>query len=146
MVEVQILNKTYPLCLTVAALDEVTSLCGGLHRIGQFLDGEDAQYMILPEGEEPAQPVRNLAKMATNSLLMLDILLREGENNRIMRAQLEGVPAERRTVPDAGMLGQLLTVKSALTYRNAIMDAVAASMLREIEAEYPKNGKDAERK
>lgn len=143
MVTVQICGKSYPLCLTVSALDEVTSRCGGLAHVGDFLDGKEPQHLGFPEAETSARKA-NLAGIASNTTWLLSVLLREGENNRLMLARMDGEAAERRTVPTLEDLGQLLTVGSALKYRATVMEAVTESMTKEIEALYPKNGKDAE--
>ena len=144
MVKVQICGKSYPLCLTVAALDEVTSRCGGLDHVGGFLDGSRPGYPAFPEADETSEKKVDLAGIASNTTWLLSVLLREGENNRLMLARLDGEAAERRPVPNQEDLAQLLTVGSALKYRAPVMEAITESMTKEIEAVYPKNGKDAE--
>lgn len=144
MVEVQICGKTYPLCLTVAALDEVSSRCGGLNNVGSFMDGVESCYIIPPEGEDTPNRKGDLSVMASNATWLLGVLLREGENNRQMRLRMDGQPVEPRFVPDCQQLTQLLTVASAIRYRTAVFNAITESMNREIEAVYPKNVKDAE--
>lgn len=143
MVMVQICGKSYPLCLTVAALDEVTARCGGLDHVGDFLDGKEPQYLSFPESDASDRKA-NLAGIASNTTWLLSVMLREGENNRLMLARMDGEAAERRTVPTLDDLAQLLTIGSALKYRATVMEAVTESMTKEIEALYPKNGKDAE--
>lgn len=139
MVEVHILGKSYPLCLTVAALDDINSKCGGLDKIGQFLDGRQPPLMILG-GQEPAdEGTPNMAAMAVNTAWLLAVLIREGENNRLMRSKLAGEAAERRPVPGAEDLRQLLTIASVLKCRKAVFEAVSESMEKDIEAVYPKN-------
>lgn len=143
MVEVQILGKSYPLCLTVAALDDINAKCGGLNQIGTFLGGKVPQRMIITDGEDSAPAAGTMEAMVINTTWLLGVLLREGENSRLQAARLSGEAAQRRAVPDSQELAQLLTVASAMKYRAAVFDAVAESMNREIEALYPKN-KDAE--
>lgn len=144
MVEVQIYGKSYPLCLTVAALDEVTARCGGLDHVGDFLDGKSPQHLVFPEAEDSADRKTDLAGIASNTTWLLSVLLREGENNRLMLARMDGETAERRTVPTLEDLAQLLTIGSALKCRATVMEAVTESMSKEIEALYPKNVKDVE--
>ena len=138
MVEVRILDKVYPLCLTVAALDDINSKCGGLDKIGQFLDGRQSQLFITGLDPENAG-APDMSAMAVNTAWLLAVLIREGENNRLMRSKLAGEAAERRPVPGAEDLRQLLTVASALKYRKAVFEAISESMEKDIEAVYPKN-------
>ena len=137
MVEVQILDRSYPLCMTVAALDEINDRCGGLSGLGDFLDGKTRD-----SGE--SQGI-NMETAAVNTAWLLGLLIREGENNRLLVARLTGEPAERCPVPTSEDLAQLLTVHSAMKLRVSLFQAVNESMDKEIEAVYPKNGKDAER-
>lgn len=139
MVEVHILDKSYPLCLTVAALDDINSKCGGLDKIGEFLDGRQTVRFIADEVVCPDVNAPNMAAMAVNAAWLLAVLIREGENNRLMRSKLAGEAAERRPVPGAEDLRQLLTIASALKYRKAVFEAVSESMEKDIEAVYPKN-------
>ena len=132
MVEVEIVGKAYPLCLTVAALDEINVKCGGMQHIGAFLDGKDAAG------------VANSSRIIVNTAWMLALLLREGEENRLVLACLNGEETKRCEVPDLEKLNHLLTIASANKYRLAVIKAVNESMVQEIEALYPKNVKTEE--
>lgn len=133
MVEVEIRGKKFPLCLTVAALDEINDKCGGIQHIGAFLDGKDSAG------------VANSSRVMVNTAWMLALLLREGEENRLVYAQFGGEEAKRRDVPDLEALRHLMTFATAKKYRLAVIAAVNESMVQEIEALYPKNVKSAER-
>ena len=139
MVEVRILDKVYPLCLTVAALDDINSKCGGLGKIGQFLDGRQSSLMIRDDQALVDGGVPNMTAMAVNTAWLLAVLIREGENNRLMRAKFADETAERRPVPTADDLRQVLTIASALKYRKAVFETISESMEKDIEAVYPKN-------
>ena len=141
MVCVQIVGKTYPLCLTVAALDEVTALCGNLSQVGMYLSGHDSDR---ESDQQEFQTSDRLAGIAANTVNLLSVLIREGENHRILCARLNGEEADRKSVPDKQDLLHALTVSEAISYRPAVMKAVMESMTREIEAEYPKNVETAE--
>ena len=136
MVEVQILGKSYPLCLTVAALDEINSRCGGLSGLGEFLDGKN-------ETSGESSDI-SMEAAAVNTAWLLGIMIREGENNRFLMARLTGESTEKRPVPTPEDLAGLLTIRSAMKLRVALFQAVDESMNKEIEALYPKNVKDAE--
>ena len=126
MVEVEIRGKTFPLCLTVAALDEVNEKCGGLKNLTGFLNGND-----------------DSSKSICNTAWMLGLLIREGEENRLIEARFAGEKTERRSVPDSAAISHLLTPGSAQQYRLAVWNAVNESMRQEIEAEYSKNAGNA---
>lgn len=132
MVMVEIRGKQFPLCLTVAALDEINAKCGGIDGIGKFLDG------INDEGK------RDLNQSVCNTAWMLSLLIQEGEENRLVCARCDGEKAERRAVPDASAIGHLLTVASAIKYKMVVVAAVNESLTQEIEAANPKNAKSAE--
>ena len=134
MVEVDIRGKKFPLCLTVAALDKINEKCGGMKNIGAFLGGKGAD----------GQASSSLAMV--NTTWMLALLLKEGEENRVVLSRLAGEDVQRQDVPDQETLSHLLTVASANKYRVAVIQAVNESMVQEIEALYPKNVKDAERR
>ena len=134
MVTVTIRGKEFPLCLTVAALDEINQKCGGLKKMGAFLDGEDGS------GNE------KYSVMICSTAWMLGLLIREGEENRLITARFDGVKAERRAVPEAGAIEHFLNAKTVLRYRAAVLEAVNESMQQDIEAEYQKNVLNAEQK
>ena len=132
MVQVEIRGKQFPLCLTVAALDEVNGKCGGLSGIPKFLDGNE-------NGKSDS------SRAICNTAWMLALLIQEGEENRLIMARFDGEQAERRDVPDEETVRHLLTMSSARKYRAAVYEAVTESMTQEIEALYPKNGESAGR-
>lgn len=127
MAAVRIRGKEFPLCLTVAALDEVNRKCGGMKQLGAFLNGEDGT------GNE-----KN-SVMICNTAWMLGLLIREGEENRLINARFNGDKTERRVVPDENDMMHYLNVQTALRYRLDVLQAVNESMRQDIEAEYEKN-------
>ena len=127
MAAVKIRGKEFPLCLTVAALDEINRKCGGMKQLGAFLNGEDGT------GNE-----KN-SVMICNTAWMLGLLIREGEENRLVNACFSGEKTERRVVPDEKDMMHYLNVKTALRYRLDVLQAVNESMQQDIEAEYEKN-------
>ena len=143
MVEVEIRGKKFPLCLTVAALDQINAKCGGMKGISAFLDGADQIFQISPQRSTPDED-GNAGKAICNTAWMLALLIREGEENRFACARFDGEQAERRAVPDLDTINHLLTVASVNKYRLAVIQAVNESMKQEVEALYPKNVKDAE--
>ena len=143
MVEVEIRGKKFPLCLTVAALEKINAKCGGMKGIGAFLDGKEQSLLIPPQGAAPSE-TSSAGRALCNTAWMLGLLIQEGEENRLVCARFDGEKVERRAVPDTEAIGHLLTVASAQKYRLAVFEAVNESMKQEIEAVYPKNGKDAE--
>lgn len=132
MISVEIRGKEFPLCLTVAALDAINAKCGGIKNIGAFLDGID---------EEGAT---SFSKSLCNTAWMLGLLIREGEENRLICARFDGEQTERRAVPDSAAISHLLTIASAGKYKTSVIEAVNESLTQEIEAAYPKNVKSAE--
>ena len=66
---VMICGKEYPLCMTVEAFSRITQVCGGLDKLGNYLDGNG-----------------DIGKMISNTAFILAILLQEGEENRRMVA------------------------------------------------------------
>lgn len=131
MVTVTIRGKKFPLCLTVAALDEVNIKCGGLNRMYAFLDGKD------DSGSE------RTSAMICNTAWMLGLLIREGEENRRVNARFVGETVEKRVVPNEDDMAHYLNIQTVLHYRDAVIQAVKESMEQDIEAEYPKNGEGA---
>lgn len=127
MAAVTIRGKEFPLCLTVAALDEINRKCGGMKKLSAFLKGEDGSGNELN------------STMICNTAWMLGLLLREGEENRLMNARFDGIQTERRTVPDEKNILHFLNIRTALRYRTAVLEAVNESMEQDIEAQYEKN-------
>jgi len=134
MVTVDIRGKQFPLCLTVAAVDEINEQCGSIKNIGTFLDGAS-------EGR-----AFDLGQSSRNTAWMLGLLIREGEENRLLSARLNGDAPERIAVPDSNMLRHLLTVAEAQKCREDVFRAVSESLTQEIEASYPKNAENADQK
>lgn len=131
MATVTIRGKEFPLCLTVAALDEINRKCGGMKKMGAFLDGNDGS------GNE------KYSVMICNTAWMLGLLIREGEENRLVNARFSGEKTERRAVPNENDVAHYLNAATVLRYRPAVLQAVNESMRQDIEAEYEKNALNA---
>ena len=127
MVEVGIRGKKCPLCLTVAALDKINDRCGSLKDFLIFLQGGGDMNTIV-----------------INTSWALALLMAEGEENRLICAELDGEETVRRQVPGAQALAHMLTPGAVQKYRVAVLTAVNESMRQDIEAEYSKNGDHAE--
>ena len=72
-VTVTIRGVQYPLCLTVAAFEQISDKCGGWENLQQFLQGGG-----------------NFARAVGNTAYTLGVLVREGEENRQMEARFSG--------------------------------------------------------
>lgn len=131
MITVKIHGVEYPLCMTVAALDEINSQCGGVKGITEFLNGgKDANY----------------EQMFANTAWFLALLMREGEENRLTCEHFaDGVacPA-RREIPTLQQIRSGLTLASLMSYRAAVLVAISESMSQEIEASYGKKKENEE--
>lgn len=127
-VTVDVAGKTYPLCMTVAAMDRICQQCGGLDNLGQYLAGGG-----------------DAAKAMANTVLALGVLIQEGEEHRLMLAECYGGDSQpRRKVPGPEQLQHLFTPAAVQAYQMAVMEAVNASMHQEVEAEPQKNAESAE--
>lgn len=127
MVTVEIRGKQFPLCLTVAALDEMNARFGGLKNLTDFLNGS-----LL--GEE-----RDLASALYNRAWLLGLLIVEGEENRLIQARFSGGDTIRRAVPDGEALTHLLRPGQVNDYYGAVLQAINESLHQDIEAEPEKN-------
>lgn len=138
-VAVTIRGKKFPLCLTVAAVDQLNEKCGGIGGIMDFLRGNPEQTEGLNEAQlqQLAQEAASRAKY--NNAWMLGLLIREGEENRIMEARFDGGDVERRPVPGPEDMVHLLTPGQIEDYRLSIIMAITESLKRTLEAT-PKNG------
>lgn len=130
MSTVTICGKEYPLCMTVEAFDRITQACGGMDKIGGYLDGDG-----------------DIRKMVTHTAFVLAVLLREGEENRRLLASFyaDG-DTEARKVPTEAELRQLLTPRQLVPLRPAVIAAINDSLRQEVEAASAKNGDGAELK
>lgn len=127
---VMICGKEYPLCMTVEAFSRITQVCGGLDKLGNYLDGNG-----------------DIGKMISNTAFILAILLQEGEENRRMVAGFyaDG-DTEARKTPTELELRSLLIPRQLVQLRPGIMAAINESMKQEVEAAPAKNGDGAEPK
>ena len=123
MVAAEIRGKTFPLCLTVAALDQLTAKCGGLKGLTAFLTGDGSSTRAM-----------------VNMAWMLGLLITEGEEHRLMEARFSGEKAERIAVPGSADIAHLLTGGEIQRYYGLVWQAVNESLRQTIEAEPGKNG------
>lgn len=115
-------GREYPLCLTVAAMDELDTAGYGIN---------DVSRLLTPTEELTVEQV------AKNTVWLLDILLREGEQNRHVLAEAGDT---LRTVPTLEELCHMLTPIEALKLRPALMEATVASISVAIEADKEAQG------
>lgn len=132
MVEVEIMGKKFPLCLTVAALDQINEKCGGLKNLNDFLVRRSEENT--DEGSQKRTEVK-----IVNMVWLLGLLIQEGEENRLVCARFSGEKTERHVMPDATAVAHLLTPGSAIRYLGSVYAAINESMHQDIEASYEKN-------
>lgn len=121
-VTVEINGNSYPLCLTVAAMDELDTAGYGIRDVSRLLS--------------PAEDL-TLEQLAKNSVWLLDILIREGEQNRHYLAEPGD---ELRSVPTLEALCHMLTPAEAISLRPAMMAAVVASISMDVEVDREHQG------
>lgn len=122
MVTIKIGERDYPLALTVASVDKMEDLCGGLANIPSYMGSGDFKA----------------AGAATCNVLAE--LMAEGEAAAALEAALAGEERAAVRVPTAEELGHLLSPAMIVVARSAAMEAVMASIARTIEvADDPKN-------
>ena len=138
-VTVEIRGKKFPLCLTVAALDQLNEKCGGIGGIMDFLRGNPEEIQGLNDAQLQQLSMEATSRAKYNNAWMLGLLIREGEENRIMEARFDGGDTERRSVPGPEDMVHLLTPGQVVAYQLAIIQAVNESLKRTLEIT-PKNG------
>lgn len=138
-VTVEIRGKKFPLCLTVAALDQLNEKCGGIGGIMDFLRGNPEEIQGLNDAQLQQLSMEATSRAKYNNAWMLGLLIREGEENRIMEARFDGGDTERRSVPGPEDMVHLLTPGQVVEYQLAIIQAVNESLKRTLEIT-PKNG------
>ena len=138
MIRVEIRGKEFPLCLTVAALDQINSKCGGIGKINDFL------FPKKPAASEEESTSLDLYARAKNLAWLLGLLIQEGEENRIVEGQFAGSRPERRAVPGPEEVMHLLKLGEALQYGTVVTNAINDSLWQDIEATHSKNADHAE--
>lgn len=125
LVFASIAGRDYPLCLTVAAMDELDTAGYGINDICRLLTPDEGL---------------TVEQIAKNAVWLLDILLREGEQNRHCLADAGD---ELKRVPTLEELCHMLTPIEALKLRPALMDATMASITVAVEADKESQGNGA---
>lgn len=128
MVNAVIQGRKLPLCLTVAALDDLAARDVRLADVAGLLD---------------AKKVGSVDELASNTTWLLGVLVREGEENRLVTEAFATGGGDRRRVPTGEELAHLMTPAQALGYRVCVMQAIAESMTQDVEAAHEKNGESA---
>lgn len=123
MAKVTINGREYPLCLTVAALDELKARGYALGDLSGLLRIEAGSTMD------------DVAERAT---WLLSILIREGEANRAW-CESDGTGVTLRLVPGYDALKRMLTPAQAIGTLVPMMQAVSESLHQDIEAAPSKN-------
>lgn len=127
MAKVTIRGKEFPLCLTVAALDQINEKCGGLDGLDGFLFD-----------------VSSVSEAYRNTAWLLALLLEEGEKNRQVCEFIDGMRTESTQIPNYEQLCSVITIYSMMQYRSVCLKAIGESLTQDIEASYPKNVEHAE--
>lgn len=127
MAKVTIRGKEFPLCLTVAALDQINEKCGGLSELPNFLIGDG-----------------DVSRAYRNTAWLLTLLIEEGEKNRQVCALFDGNQTESVELPTYEQICVMSTIYTMMRYRNICLEAISESMHQDIEASYPKNAENAE--
>lgn len=127
MAKVTIRGKEFPLCLTVAALDQINEKCGSLSELQNFVTGDG-----------------NVSRAYYNVAWLLTLLIEEGEKNRQVCALFDGKQTESVQLPTYEQLCGMSTIYTMMRYRNICLEAISESMHQDIEASYPKNVESAE--
>ena len=133
----------YPLCLTVAALEDIEGLCGSFDEIGAYLEGmleRDAKT-----GELKKTATGTTPRMLAATTRVLGILIRRGEDNRIEEARAAGEDTARRKTPGPDELVKWLRPAEAGRYRLLVLDAINEGLSQKVEVEQPKNAEAAGR-
>lgn len=153
-ISVTIRGKEFPLCLTVAALDALNEKCGGIGGIMDFLKGNPSEIAAMEEEQLEAEGmsrelweaerVEAASRAKANNAWMLGLLVREGEENRLIEAMFEeGSDRRRRAVPGPEEMAHLLTPGQIEDYRLPVLTAVTEGMKRTMETVPSKNGYQA---
>ena len=122
MVTVNIGGKKFPLCLTVACLDKVNKLCGGLKGLTKYIC------------------VNDISTAAEHTAALLEILIAGGYWNQVAMSRILVQDFEKIRLPEANDLYRIMTPGNINAYRSAALDAITESLHQDIEAEHPKNG------
>lgn len=126
VVYVELYGRQYPLCLTVLAHEKICKEWGGLEQMAKAMD---------TEGEQ-AIPI---------TAKLLHILMEGGAARVKALAWMEGIDApELPKVPAAETLSGLLVLEDVSMLQNKVFEAIRASRAATVEAEPPKEGKNAE--
>lgn len=136
-ITVTLAGKTYPLCLTVAALEEFEDLCGGLENLGKFISG-------VPEGAEEIEAESvNPGHAAVATAQALGVLIAAGEEHRKVLATLNGEVCADRDVPNQFEVQHLMRPADLVVCQNAVMDAIVQGMEQTVEVDSSKNAESA---
>lgn len=125
MASVTIRGREYPLCLTVAALDDLKARGYTLRDVSAVLS---------------IQKDDTIDTVAERAIWLLSVLIREGEMNRYYAVGDEDKP---RGIPSEEVLRRMLTPGQAVGMLIPMMAAVSESMKQDIEAASPKNADQA---
>ena len=128
MAKVEIRGKEFPLCLTVAALDQVNEKCGSLDGINAFLFD-----------------CATVSETYRNTAWLLALLMEEGEKNRQVCELFDGNQTEKIQVPTCEQLCSMISFHSMLRLRLVCLNAIGESLNQDIEATHLKNAEHAER-
>ncbi len=137
-IAVTLAGTEYPLCLTVAALEEIETLCGGLENLGNYMAGVPAD---VTESEAGAV---NAGRAANATAQVLGVLIAAGEENRQVLAALNGEICEARDVPNELKVPHLMRPADMVPCQKAVWEAIAQGMGQTVEVDTSKNAESAE--
>lgn len=137
-ITVTLVGNEYPLCLTVAALDEINALCGGLENLGNYMAGAPA------DAAEAEKKVIDAGRAAMAIAQVLGILIAAGEENRQVLAALNGEICEARDVPNELEVPHLMRPADIIPCQKAVLEVIAQGMEQTVEVDTSKNAESAE--
>lgn len=113
---IKINGVSYPLCLTVSAVDEVTEACGDLSKLPDYICGNGTKALC------------------DRTIWLLELMAREGRARLQSNAEVGETPVFA-DLPSADVLSHMWDVADVKEVYGTLMAAVAASLKRNIEAE-----------
>lgn len=126
VVYVELYGRQYPLCLTVLAHEKICQQWGGLEQMAKAMDATGEQAISIT-----AKLLHILMEGGTARIKALAWM--EGSNN-----------LELPKIPDAEMLSALLVLEDVSQLQERVFAAIRVSREATVEAEPPKEEKNAE--
>jgi hypothetical protein len=93
-VTVEIRGKKFPLCLTVAALDQLNEKCGGIGGIMDFLRGNPEEIQGLNDAQLQQLSMEATSRAKYNNAWMLGLLIRDSGVQVVYGPQVSVIKSE----------------------------------------------------